>query len=104
MVQQAKYPTDNKTQKRRYGVHLHYVSVCAKSLSHVRLFVTPWTVPRQALLSMEVSRQELWSWLPFPLLRGIFSAQESNPHLGYLLHWQVDSLWLPPPGQTIYSL
>ena len=35
MVQQAKYPTDNKTQKRRYGVHLHYVSVCAKSLSHI---------------------------------------------------------------------
>ena len=37
-----------------------------KSLSHVRLFVTPWTVAHQASLSMEFSRQEYWSGLPFP--------------------------------------
>ena len=30
-------------------------------LSHVRLFVTPWTVAHQALLFMEFSRQEHWS-------------------------------------------
>ena len=35
-------------------------------LSHVRLFATPWTVPRQAPLSMGFSRQEYWSGLPFP--------------------------------------
>ena len=35
------------------------------SLSHVQLFVTPWTVARQVLLSMEFSRQEFWSGLPF---------------------------------------
>ena len=29
-------------------------------------FVTPWTVARQAPLSMEISRQEYWSELPFP--------------------------------------
>ena len=29
-------------------------------------FVTPWTVARQAPLSMEFSRQEYWSGLPFP--------------------------------------
>ena len=28
--------------------------------------VTPWTVAHQALLSMEFSRQEYWSGLPFP--------------------------------------
>ena len=28
--------------------------------------VTSWTVAHQALLSMEFSRQEYWSWLPFP--------------------------------------
>ena len=27
---------------------------------------TPWTVALQALLSMEFSRQEYWSGLPFP--------------------------------------
>ena len=37
-----------------------------KSLSRVRLFVTPWTVAYQAPLFMGFSRQENWSGLPFP--------------------------------------
>ena len=37
-----------------------------KSLSHVQLSSTPWTVARQAPLSMEFSRQEYWSGFPFP--------------------------------------
>ena len=37
-----------------------------KSLSHVRLFATPWTVAYQAPLSMGFSRQEHCSGLPFP--------------------------------------
>ena len=37
-----------------------------KSLSRVRLFVTPWTVAYQAPPSMEFSRQEYQSGLPFP--------------------------------------
>ena len=37
-----------------------------KSLSHVRLFATPWTVAHQTPPSMEFSRQEYWSGLPFP--------------------------------------
>ena len=40
--------------------------VCAQMLSHVQLFVTPWTVVLQAPLSMEFSRQEDWNGLPFP--------------------------------------
>ena len=39
-----------------------------KSFSRVRLFVTPWTVAYQAPQSMEFSRQEYWSGLPFPSL------------------------------------
>ena len=35
-------------------------------LSCVRLFVTPWTIARQAPLSMGFFRQEYWSELPFP--------------------------------------
>ena len=35
-------------------------------LSRVQLFVTPWTVALQGPLSMEFSRQEYWSGLPFP--------------------------------------
>ena len=35
-------------------------------LNRVQLFVTLWTVAHQAPLSMEFSRQEYWSGLPFP--------------------------------------
>ena len=37
-----------------------------KSLSHVRLFATPWTVVCQTPPSMGFSRQEYYSGLPFP--------------------------------------
>ena len=43
------------------------------SLSCVRLFTTPWTVARQAPLSMEFTRQEDWTGLPFP-------SPEALPH------------------------
>ena len=46
-----------------------------KSLSHVRLFATPWTVAYKAPLSLEFSRQEYWSGLPFP-------SPEDLPELG----------------------
>ena len=36
------------------------------SLSHSPLFVTPWTVARQAPLSMGLSWQKYWHGLPFP--------------------------------------
>ena len=38
----------------------------APVISHVQLFATPWNVAHQASLSMEFSRQEYWSGLPFP--------------------------------------
>ena len=37
-----------------------------KSLSHIRLFATPWTIAYQVPPSMGFSRQEYWSGLPFP--------------------------------------
>ena len=40
--------------------------VCAQSLSCVQLPATPWTVARQAPLSVEFFRLEYWSGLPFP--------------------------------------
>ena len=38
----------------------------ARVLSHVPLFVTPWTVTLQAPLFMGFSRQEHWSGFRFP--------------------------------------
>ena len=41
-------------------------------LSHAQLFVTPWTVAHQeSPLSMEYSRQEYWTGLPFPSPRDL---------------------------------
>ena len=34
--------------------------------NQVQLYVTPWTIAHQALLSMGFSRQEYWSGLPCP--------------------------------------
>ena len=45
-----------------------------ESVSHSvmsQLFVTPWTVAHQTLLSMGFSRQEYWSGLPFPSPGGL---------------------------------
>ena len=50
---------------REAEIHIQILSV-VKSLSRVQLFVTPWTVAHQAPPSMEFSRQEYWSGLPFP--------------------------------------
>ena len=45
---------------------LKSMKVKVKQLSHVRLFVTPWTVAYQAPPSMGFSRQEYWGELLFP--------------------------------------
>ena len=49
-------------------LHRLVASVCvyAESLSRVRFCVTPWTVARQAPLTMELSRQECWCGLTLP--------------------------------------
>ena len=73
------------------------VRVRAYALNHVQLFATPWTVAHQAPLSMELSRQEYKSGLPFPS-PGDLPDPGSNPCLLRLLHWQADSLPLAPPG------
>ena len=51
-----------------------------KSLSHVQLFATPWTVAHQTPWSKGFSRHEYWSGLPFPS-PGDFPTQGSNSGL-----------------------
>ena len=58
-----------KDESHIFSEHLDLLiamKVKVKSLSHVRLFATLWTVAHQAPLSMGFSRQEYWSGLPFP--------------------------------------
>ena len=59
---------DGKESDTTKRLHFHFLSVhvymCV--LTHVWLFVTPWTVAPWAPLSKGFSRQEYWSGLPFP--------------------------------------
>ena len=68
---------------------------CARSLSHVRLFATPWTVAHQAPLSLGVSRQEYWSGILCPPAVDLPNPRikPSSPAL------QVDSLPAEPQGK-----
>ena len=72
------------------------------SLSHVQLFATPWTVARQATLSLGFPRQEYLSELPFPSPGdlpdpGIKPTSPISPAL------QADSLLLEEPSLLLKS-
>ena len=70
-----------------------------KLLSHVQLFATPWTVAYQAPQSMEFSRQEYWSGVPFPSPRDLPDPgiEPRSPAL------QADTLPSEPPGKPSSS-
>ena len=68
--------------------------------SPFQFFAAPWTVTCLAPLSVEFSRQEYWSGLPF-------SAPGDFPHPGIEarpLALQVDSLPFEPPGKPHIKL
>ena len=71
-----------------------------KSLSRVQLFATLWTVAYQAPPSMEFSRQEYWSGLPFPS-PGDLPDPGIEPRSPAL--W-ADALTSEPPGKPILNL
>ena len=63
----------------------------ARSLSRVRLFVTPQTIALQVPLFMGFPNKNTGVGCHF-LLQGVFPDQGSNPCLLSLLLWQADSL------------
>ena len=67
-----------------------------KSLSRVRLFVTPWTVAYQVPPSMGFSRQEYWSGFPFPSPGDL---PDPGVEPGYPT-FQADALTSEPPGKS----
>ena len=79
------FPEVNASFKFAVSSVTNVIYVC--SVVHcVQVFVTPWTVARQAPLSMGFPRQEYWSGLPFPspgdlLYEGIKSASPATPKL-----------------------
>ena len=74
------------------------VPVPVQLLSRIRLFATPWTIVYQAPVSLEFSRQDYWSGLPFPTPGhlpdpGIEPGSPVSPEL------QADSLPTEPTGK-----
>ena len=71
-----------------------------KSLSHVQLFGTPWTVAYQAPPSMRFSRQEHWSGLPLPSPGDLPNPgiESGSPIV------QADALPSKPPGKSEYIM
>ena len=71
-----------------------------KSLSRFRTFATPWTIAYQFPQSMEFSRQEYWSGLPFP-------SPGDLPDLG-IEPWfpalRAEALPSEPPGKPTRGL
>ena len=66
--------------------------------SRVQLFVTLWAVACQAPLSMEFSRQEYWSGLPFPTPGDVPNSGIERASLVSSLAGGVDSLPLSHLG------
>ena len=89
-------------KKILYYYTLCSVCVCARmwASNSVRLFVTLWTVARQAPLFIKFSRQEYWSGLSFP-------SPGNLPDPG-IKPWspalQADSLPSESPGKTLYTV
>ena len=78
---------------------MNSVCVCV-SHSVVSDSATPWTVARQAHLSIEYSRQECWSVLPLPSPGDLLDSglKPRSPAL------QTDSLPSEPPRKPLNEL
>ena len=74
--------------------------VGAQTLQSCLTLCDPVDHTHQAPLSMGFPRQEYGSGLPFPP-PGIFLTQGLNPRLVCLLHWEVGSSPLVPPGKPL---
>ena len=72
--------------------------MCACTVSHVQLFVTPWTVACQAPLSMGFPREEYWSGWPFPSPGNLPNPgiEPGSPTLagGFLPSWATEETWI----------
>ena len=70
--QPTRLPCPWDSPGKNIGVGCHFLLQCmkgkvkVKSLSRVRLLVTPWTAAYQAPPSMGFSRREYWSGVPLP--------------------------------------
>ena len=85
----------SRFRRGRLSRPLQEESSVVAALVRIRLSDTPWTLAHQAPLSMEFSRQEYLSGLPFPSPGDLLDPgmEPGSPAL------QADSLLSEPPGK-----
>ena len=59
------------------------VLCCAQSLSHVGLFVTPWTIACQVPLSMGILQERILEWVALPFSRDLpyYLSYQGSPRI-----------------------
>ena len=78
------YPWDFPGKNTGVGCHflLQCMKVKVKTLSHIRLWATPWTAAYQAPPSLRFSRQKYWSGVPLPSptmwVAGVYFKRRGN--------------------------
>ena len=95
--------SQTRLSKAHIEIKSRRVLTCIRScVSHVRLFVTTWTVACQAHLAriLEILQARILEWVAIPFFR---ESTQPRDHT-YLLHWQADSLPLSHQGSTLSRL
>ena len=96
----CQHPLDHwkskSSRKTFISALLTIVKVKVKSLSHVRLFVTPWTQGSPPSI-IGIFQARVLEWIAISYSRGIFPTQESNPGL---LNCRQMFLLSEPPGKS----
>ena len=83
-----------------FGLAGALTCVCVRSVMSDS--VTPWTVTCQAPLSIEFSRQEYWSGLPFPTPRDLPNSR-IEPVSPMSPAWADGFFTIEPPGKLRYG-
>ena len=81
-------PQNNKQIKPLKKLYCAFY-VCIQLLSHAQLFTAPWTVARQAPLSMGFSRQEQWGGWPFSILGRLLHLGSNCSSYVPCIGWQI---------------
>ena len=92
-----------KRQIPYVGFHLYeiHLCVCLSRFSHVRLFVTLWTVACQALLSMGILQMRILEWVSIPSSRGSPPPRDRT----WVLHSrQIIYCWATGEAHEIHSI
>ena len=73
----------------------------AKSFQSCQILCDPMDCNLPGSSVHGILQARILEWVAFFLLQGIFPTQGSKPHLLNLLHWQIGSLPLVPPGKSL---